>query len=199
MIHSTRRISAFVFLSFVFFQSACSGRDAAPQESPRTNTVNGGVVALPNSSVVVVSGGKVRAWEPNGQSGWSLDLPDGDRAVAPPAAAPNSVVYIRGAQALYAVSPEGKMLWQAKYADDAAHIKNIVALSDSSAALVTGDTTVVCYATSGEVHWIYTLPDGDRLIAAPAAAPNGLLHLRGRNRLYAVNAEGKWQWQVDAQ
>lgn len=199
MIHHTCRISAFVFLSFVFFQSACSGRDSIPQESPRVHTVDGGIVALANSCVVVVSDNKVIAWEPNGESRWRLDLPDGDRAVAPPAAAPNSVVYIRGAQSIYAVSPEGKILWQAKYADDSAQIKNILALSDSSAALVTGDTTVVCYATSGEVRWIYTLPDGDRLITAPAAAPNGLLHLRGRNRLYAVNAEGKWQWQVDAQ
>jgi outer membrane protein assembly factor BamB len=199
LIHHARRPSALLCLFFLFLQLGCAGREAAPTASAPARAVDGGVVTLPNSCVVIVSGGKVSAWEPNGQPRWRLDLPDGDRAVAPPAAAPSSVSYIRGAQSIYAVSPDGKLLWQAKYADDTAEIKSIVALSDSSAAVATGDTTVVCYATSGEVRWIYTLPDGDRLVAPPAPAANGLVHLRGRNRLYAVNAEGKWQWQVDLQ
>ena len=199
MIHRARRSSALLFFSFLLFQLACAGRETASTEGARTPAVDGGVVTLPNSCVVIVSGGRVSAREPNGQSRWRIDLPDGDRAVAPPAAAPSSVTYIRGAQSIYAVSPDGKLLWQAKYADDAAQIKAIVALSDSSAAIATGDTTVVCYAASGEVRWIYTLPDGDRLVASPVPAANGLVHLRGRNRLYAVNAEGKWQWQADLQ
>lgn len=198
MINQTRRASALLLYALlILIQAACAGREEPPAEAKRAPVFDSGVVALANSCVVAVSGGRVSAYEPNGSPRWSLDLPEGDRAVAPPAAAPSSVTYVRGAQWICAISPEGKLLWQAKYADDASEIKSIVALSDSTAAVTTGDTTVVCYTDTGEVRWIYTLPDGDRLAAPPAAAPNGLVHLRGRNRLYAVNAEGKWQWQVD--
>jgi outer membrane protein assembly factor BamB len=198
LINQSCRALALLCLLLCAFQIACNGQKTAPPEAVAKQTGDGGGIAtLANSAVVAVAGGKVNAYEPGGQPRWSFDLPGGDKAVAAPAAAPNSVTYVRGAQWIFALSPEGQMLWQAKYADDNSQIKSIVALSDSTAVVTTGDTTLFCYTTTGEMRWNYTLPDNDRIVRPPAPAPNGFVHVRSQNRLYAINAEGKWQWQVD--
>jgi outer membrane protein assembly factor BamB len=197
LINQSCRALALLCLLLCAFQIACRGQKTAPTEATAKQTDNGGIVTLANSVVVAVAGGKVNAYAPDGQPRWSFDLPGGDKAVAAPAAAPNSVTYVRGAQWIFALSPDGQLLWQAKYSDDNAQIKSIVALTDSTTVVTTGDTTLVCYTTTGEVRWTYTLPDNDRLVRAPTTAPNGFVHVRSQNRLYAINAEGKWQWQAD--
>jgi hypothetical protein len=172
---------------------ACSGRPQAPGAPAAGGSA---LVTLPNSVVVVADAHRVMAFTPEGKPGWVFDLPAEDQVAAPPVAALNSTTYVRGAKALYAIGADGKQIWEAKHADGAAVVKGLVPLGDSTVAATAGDNSLVGYTAEGQTRWTFTLPDGDRLQAAPAIGANSLVYLRGGKRLYAVDSQGNLSWQA---
>jgi len=187
------------FALLLLLQLCCVSGEKAPTEAGGAASPTGGfpIIALPNSAVIVAGHNRVAAYNPEGKPMWSFTLPGNDTIAAPPAGALSSTTYLRGAQAIYALAPDGKLVWQAKHSDGSAAVKGIVALADSSVAVTSGDNSLVGYAPTGQPRWTFTLPDGDRLTAPPAMAANGLIYLRGGKKLYAVDSQGGLSWQTD--
>ncbi|HVT05004.1 MAG TPA: PQQ-binding-like beta-propeller repeat protein [Thermoanaerobaculia bacterium] len=152
---------------------------------------------LPSSAVVVGVRDRVLSFGPGGDELWAIKLPDGDTVASAPAAALNSSVYIRGIKAIYSISPDGKILWQAKDDDAASHVKGLVTLGDSTVAVTHGDDSLVSYSELGQPRWPFKLPDGDKIIAPPIVAPNSAIYLRGTSTMYAVDPHGLLTWEKE--
>lgn len=180
-------------LLLILAQFACSGDVTTKETGGRSGPW---IVALPSSIVVLSDRTQAIAFGPDGRQFWSFSLPDGDVIAASPAAANSSMTYLRGDKSLYAISPEGNLVWSARLDEPNAPIKGIVALGDSTVAVTKGESQLVGYTPTGQVRWTFTLPEGDRLIAAPGTAPNSAVLLRGANGLYAVDPNGNLAWQA---
>lgn len=177
-------------------QAACSGSEPAQQDGARNGL---SLIALPSSAIVVADRVQIIAYGADSKKMWSYSLPDNDVIATAPIAAGNSNTYVRGEKAVYAVTPDGKLGWSAKLEDTTGPIKGIVSLGDSTVAVTRGESQLVSYSHDGQVRWTFTLPDGDRLTAAPVTAPNSAIFMRGANGLYAVDPNGNLSWRSDIQ
>ena len=176
--------------------SACSGSESIKDDAPHPGI---SLVTLPSSVVVAADRVQVIAYSPDGKRIWSFSLPDNDSIVTQPVAAGNSTTYVRGEKSLYAIAPDGKLNWSVRLGSTPSPIRGVVALGDSTVAITMADNQLVGYSHAGQSRWTYTLPDGDRLIAAPVIAPNSEIYLRGVNGLYAVDPNGNLTWHADLQ
>jgi outer membrane protein assembly factor BamB len=155
------------------------------------------MVALPSSVIVAAGHKRVEAFDPGGRTLWSFSLPDNDTVVSAPVASLNSICYIRGAQSVYAIAPDGKVIWQAKHDDPDGKVKGIVTLGDSTVAVTKSDSLLINYSATGQPRWTFTMPDGDRLTAPLVNAPNSIICMRGAAKIYAVDSGGNLSWQAD--
>jgi outer membrane protein assembly factor BamB len=72
------------------------------------------LIAFGDSTMgMTVGDNSLVAYSAEGQTRWTFTLPGGDRIVAPPVMAPNSMVYLRSASKIYALDPAGTLAWQA--------------------------------------------------------------------------------------
>ena len=202
-----RSVTRITLLVLTVFQLSCAKDESAadagakpPAPGVAATAISGApafsLATLPNSTVVAASHNRVAGYA-SGKEVWSFALPDNDTVAAPPVGAANSTAYIRGAQEIYAIGPDGKLLWSAIHADAAASIKGIVALGDSTVALTAGDNSLVNYDGQGKTRWTFRLPDGDHLTAMPVIAANSTIYLRGGKKLYGLDPQGKLGWQAD--
>jgi outer membrane protein assembly factor BamB len=178
---------------------SCASNTKAPAEGTGSepSALSLTPVTLPNSAIVIAHRNRVVAYGTDGGQLWSFEIADGDLIAAAPVAASDSTTYVRGTQGVYAIAPDGKLLWQTKQDDRAAAIKGIVPLGDSSVAVTYGGTSLTNYGTDGKPRWTFTLPDGDHLTASPVLAANSFIYLRGEKKLYAVDSQGDLGWQAD--
>jgi hypothetical protein len=181
----------------VFSQFGCAEKEGAEGAPDAAQASRASLVALPSSAVVAAGTNQVTAYNPDGKQAWTFPLPNGDTVAAPPVAALSSLTYVRGVQGLYAVAPDGKLLWQAAHGGGGDMIKGVTPLGDSTVAVTAGDNSLVAYSAQGQPRWTFTLPDNDRLTALPALAPNSAVYLRGKTRLYAVDPKGNLSWQAE--
>jgi outer membrane protein assembly factor BamB len=179
--------------------SACAREAPAPaaQVEPAKTTNESELAVLPNNFTVVSLKTRVMAVRGDGDIAWDLTLPNGDVAIAPVAVALNSVAYIRGAKAIHAIMPDGKLLWSKPLEGQAStrtRASNTpVAMSDSTVALVVGDD-ILRFDHEGGIRWRFTLPEG-RVLARPAAGMDGSLLAFTTGGLYSVNPEGAVSWR----
>lgn len=177
----------------VLLLSACAARE----EPPTAAAARTSLTALPSSVLVAALNNQVVAYGPDGKQGWAFNLPNGDTVAAPPAAAMSSVTYVRGAQGLYAIAPDGKLLWQAAHTHGGDAVKGLTPLADSTVAMTAGDSSLVGYNAQGQVKWTFTLPDGDKLTEPPVLAASSLVYVRSAKKLYAVDSQGNLSWQAE--
>ena len=154
------------------------------------------MVALPSSAVVVAVKSKVVSFQPDGAKGWTFSLPDGEAIVAAPVAALSSVTYVRGQQTLYAIAPDGVVLWQSRHQGASDSINGITPLSDSTVAITQEDKSLVAFDDKGQVKWTYNLPDGEKIVAPPVLAASSLVYLRTDSTLYAIDSGGNLAWKA---
>jgi outer membrane protein assembly factor BamB len=154
------------------------------------------LTALPSSAVVVAEKSKVISFQPDGASGWTFTLPDDEAIVAAPVAALSSVTYVRGQQTLYAIAPDGVVLWQSRHQGASDSINGITPLSDSSVAITQEDNSLVAFDEKGQVKWTYNLPDGEKIVAPPVLAASSLVYLRTSTTLYAIDSGGNLAWKA---
>jgi hypothetical protein len=109
----------------------------------------------------------------------------------------SSTTYVRGAQGLYAIAPDGKTMWQAKHAGANDAIKGITSLGDSTVAITVGDNSLVGYNAQGQVKWTFKVPDSDKIAALPALAASSTVYLRSAKKIYAVDSQGNLAWQAE--
>jgi outer membrane protein assembly factor BamB len=129
----------------------------------------------------------------DGERLWEFALPDGETIAAPVAAAPNSTVFIRTAETVFAISERGDRLWSV--AVPGADVPAVVALGNSTVTVTTGSGTLVNLdGDRGTERWKFTMPEGDRVTAAPRVANNSWIYVRGNARIYAVNSDGLPEW-----
>jgi outer membrane protein assembly factor BamB len=151
------------------------------------------VVVLPNNTTVHCTGQELTALRPDGEILWKLTVPDGDKIAAPAAAAASSVVFVRGAHAVYAASPEGKWLWSKPTKAPAARAAGPVAMSDSTAVLLDG-TEVIRLDAQGGVRWQLPLPEGEPN-GHLSATIDGAVIVPTTAGVYAVTADGTIAWR----
>ncbi len=154
------------------------------------------LVALPSSAVVVAVNSKVVSFQPDGAKSWTFSLPDGEAIVAAPVAALSSVTYVRGQQTLYAIAPDGVVLWQSRHQGASDSINGITPLSDSTVAVTQEDKSLVAFDDKGQVKWTYNLPDGEKIVAPPVLAASSLVYLRTAATLYAIDSGGNQAWKA---
>lgn len=171
-------------------------RDASQTAGEKGLGAGGSLTALPSSAVVVAGGSNVVAYQPDGARAWSVTLPDGETLAAPPVAALSSVTYVRGEQTLFAIAPDGRVLWQSRHQGANDTVNGITPLSDSTVALTQEDRALVAYSSQGDIRWTYNLPENEKLVAAPVLTPGGTVCLRTAGKLYAVDSGGNLAWSV---
>jgi|GEM_PF-2854711 len=206
----SRRFSAVaIFALGLAVQLSCNQKSEAPAATtpgaPRVITTEAAPAAaeatfmcsLPSSAVIVGVRDRVLSFGPGGDELWAVKLPDGDTVASVPVGALDSSAYIRGRNAIYAISPDGKIVWQAKDNDAASHVKGLVTLGDSTVAVTHGDNSVVSYTSKGQPRWTFPLPDGDKIIAPPIVAPNSGIYLRGASTMYAIDPQGLLTWEKE--
>lgn len=194
----TRILTPFLLVFFLALQIACKDED-----SPTPGTATGGGVTtnnltvLPSSAVILAEQNQVVSYNPDGNKGWSFTLPDNDSVAARPVAALSSTTYVRGTQGLYAIAPDGKLMWQAKHTGANDTLKGITPLSDSTVAITVGDNSLVGYNAQGQSKWTFKLPDGDKITTMPALAASSTLYIRSAKKIYAVDSQGNLAWQAE--
>jgi len=190
-----KRLSFVLFVLLLAFpQFGCGGSEAVPGEGLAQVSA---LAVLPSSMVVVAEGTRVVAYQPDGRQGWNFSLPDGEAVAAAPVAALSSVTYVRGEQTLFAIAPDGQVLWQSRHqgANDA--VRGITPLSDSTVAITREDRSLVGYSAQGQVKWTYTLPENEKLVAPPVLALSSIVYLRTAKNLYAVDSGGNLAWTAE--
>ncbi|MFN7926569.1 MAG: PQQ-binding-like beta-propeller repeat protein [Blastocatellia bacterium] len=161
-----RILITLLFLCLLSLQFACKDEPPAMPGAATTSAPTGAaLITLPSSAVVVAETNQVLAYNADGNKGWSFSLPDNDTVATRPVAALSSTTYIRGAQGLYAIAPDGKAIWQAKHTGANDTIKGLTPLGDSTVAITVGDTSLVGY--NGQPKWTFKVPDGDKITAPP--------------------------------
>lgn len=190
-----RILITLLFLCLLSLQFACKDEPPAMPGAATTSAPTGAaLITLPSSAVVVAETNQVLAYNADGNKGWSFSLPDNDTVATRPVAALSSTTYIRGAQGLYAIAPDGKAIWQAKHTGANDTIKGLTPLGDSTVAITVGDTSLVGYNGQGQPKWTFKVPDGDKITASPALAANSLVYLRSAKKVYAVDSQGNLAW-----
>jgi hypothetical protein len=169
-----------------------------PPTAPPTSITD--VAVLPNRVIVEGSGNRLRALGTEGNVRWELSLPDLDTLAAPLAPARNSSVYARGAKAIHAVDPWGKVLWN--YALTATAISPAlmrtyepVALPDSGVVLAVGKGALVSLFANGSERWEVDIPSGD-FVGAPIALENGDVVVPTTTGVYAYSPTGSVEWHA---
>lgn len=196
----THYIATFFFVGLIVLQLACKDDDQPASNASTTgnNAVSTtALVAMPSSAVVVAESNQVIAYNPDGNKGWGFSLPDNDTVAARPVTALSSTTYIRGTSGLYAIAPDGKVLWQTKHNGATDSLKGITPLSDSSVAITIGDNSLVGYNMQGQPKWTFKMPDGDKITGAPALAASSIVYLRSAKKIYAVDSQGNLAWQAE--
>ena len=188
-----RRVNCYLFLGVVLLAGQACQRETA---EPATGTAipANSLVALPSSVVVLARSNALEAYQADGNLLWKVVLPEGDQVMAAPVAALSSVAYVRGRDAIHAISPTGQLLWRGSHLGGEDQIQGIVALNDSTVAISEEDRHVVAFTAEGTRRWTYTLPEGERLVAPPAVSANSLLLLRTATTLHAVDSGGNLAW-----
>ena len=72
----------------------------------------------------------------------------------------------------------------------------LLTLPSSTIITVVGNA-VYAFGPSGAEAWTFVLPDSEKLTAPPIAAPNSYVYLRSRNKVHALDPEGKLVWSAD--
>ena len=84
---------------------------------------------------------------------------------------------------------------QAPAEKTAAGAAALVTLPNSSVVVAEG-RQVTAFTPEGKQAWVFDLPAGDRITAAPVAALNSTTYVRGAQALYAVAADGRPLWDA---
>lgn len=152
------------------------------------------MAVLPSSAVVVAGRSGLTAFQPDGAPAWSFELPEGEPLAAPPVAALSSVTYVRGQQTLFAIAPDGRVLWQSRHQGANDTINGITPLSDSTVAITQEDRALVAFTGQGQIRWTYNLPENEKLVAPPLLAASSIVYLRTAKSVYAVDSGGNLAW-----
>lgn len=176
---------------------------AACTNGPRGNAPDAGAAALVIARLDSVSvtwnpsDRTLRAWSPQGAAMWKVVLPGDDTLVARPCTAPDSSLYARGHNALYAVSPAGALTWTHRLADIELDdlVKAPAPMTNSGVVFAATPTTLVALAPDGVEMWKYLLPKGEVVRSPPTVGPNGLITLVTSASVVQIAGDGVQVWQ----
>jgi outer membrane protein assembly factor BamB len=164
----------------------------APSGQPRPAM---DLVVLPNNVAVLSAERRLMGLQGDNRVAWELRLPNDDVAIAPMAVALNSVAYVRGRKGIYAVLPDGKLSWQKSLEGRPrdAELDAPAALSDSTAAVVTGDD-ILRFDHAGSVRWRLTLPEGHQT-GRLVGTMDGSLLIPTSAGIYSITSDGNVAWR----
>jgi outer membrane protein assembly factor BamB len=140
----------------------------------------------------------LRAWSPKGAALWAFTLPDGDSLVAAPCVAPDSSVYARGRDTLYAVSATGTLVWSRKVVNEQPaplSTQAPAALTNSGVVYASDPRTLVALTPDGVEMWRHVIGVNDVLRSSPVTAPNGLITVVTTSAVLQVASDGLLQWR----
>ena len=174
---------------------ACKSPSPAP-------TLPSAVATLPNSWTILVSGEKVFGLAPDGLPHWTTSMPQQDQIATPITAAADGTVYLRGRATLHALSPSGDWLWRSKVPGLPAGLRPQdvviyapIAMSDSTAAVMTDGQELMAFSRDGKVRWRRSV-DGT-VVIPPRCASNGEVIVLTTVGLFAVSPAGSIDWHAD--
>ncbi len=96
---------------------------------------------------------------------------------------------------LYALNPEGHVLWQAEVP---AAVAGTPALSaEGTIYVVDKEGGLSSFTPAGELRWIYRPERAAGALAGPIVSPEGTIYYATGNRVEAVSAEGALLWEAE--
>lgn len=185
-------LSRFVMLIMLAVVLTGCGSKSAEERHSVTS-----LATLPSSLVIVPRETGLTAYDSSGRKAWSFELLDGEQVDAPPQPAPSSTTYVRGTNSIYAISPDGKLIWRARHRDKSGRLRGLITLVDSSVAATTIDALLINYGADGQPRWTFALPEDDEMVALPTVASSGVVVVRGHRRIYTVDQGGNLIWQLE--
>lgn len=177
--------------------AGCGESGSAPATEGSAAVAGVSMVTLPSSTVVLGEGTKLLAYQPDGRMAWSFSLASGDTIATAPVAALSSVTYVRGQQELYAIAPDGKLLWQYRHQGASDAVKGITPLTDSTVAVTQEDRSLVAFSPEGQPRWTWSLPGNEKLVAPPVLTASSIVYLRTARNLYAIDSQGNLSWSAE--
>lgn len=145
------------------------------------------------------SGGAVHSFFAISTSGtlrWSRDLGDLETS---PTIGNNGTVYVKSKPYLYAFDANGSLLWRYRTGGDVASSRSSPAVDSSGTIYVGGeegsDGFLYAIRRDGTLAWKFAA--GYWVFgSSPAIGPDGTIHIRWADRLFAVRPDGTTKWTL---
>lgn len=136
------------------------------------------------------------AWSPQGNTIWTIILPDGERVQGLPAVAADSSLYVRTTNTLWAFTLAGEVRWKKTMPvwQDEYGFGQPTPLSNSGVLVAENENTLVAFEPNGAEMWRFTLPHNEKLNAVPKMALNGMVSLATDVAIIQLRGDGIMQW-----
>lgn len=130
------------------------------------------------------------------QIAWTFNAPG---LSGGPAVAADGTVYVGGAQAVYALDPQGQTLWQTPVPTRTVGTPALDAAGNVYAVLITGQ--LMAFSAQGQVLWTFTPEPTPGLIATsgPMVGPDGTVYYTIVSDIQAVAPSGAAVWRTNAE
>jgi outer membrane protein assembly factor BamB len=137
-----------------------------------------------NGLIYLTSGGKLYAYDQNGQQQW-VALPSNlGQAIS---VGSNGNIYVTASDSLYAFSSDGVQIWQ--FTTTGA--TQAIAIETDGSILVTTYFGIRRIAANGSELWSHPFTSTE---SAPIVAKDGMIYLSANQKFYALNSDGSESW-----
>lgn len=145
------------------------------------------------------NGGVLHAFAPDGTEEWSFDGGSayGTDLSTTPAITRDGTILWPGPGALFAISPDGELIWQQDFSSQALS----PLLGDDAGATIyvmdAGGTLTALHANGGEVEVGWSTDLGSVSYSSPALGAGGTIFTGADSSLYAVDPNGETEWSFE--
>ena len=138
--------------------------------------------------------GRLIAVAPTGTVRWMLEGIDGIRSS--PAIGPDGTIYVAGGQHVYAVDPQGEIVWTYERDDDVFVFSSPAIAADGTVYVGGYDYNLHAISPDGSPMW--TFKTGNVIQSSPAIGVDGTIYFGSMDgRLYAVSSAGSELWSLE--
>lgn len=167
-----------VDLPLTWFSTAAIGEDGTLYIG--SNTVNGSI-------------GRLIAVDPAGTIRWMRQ--DLEEIISAPAIGADGTIYVAGRSSVYAVDPQGEILWVYEADDAGFNYSSPAVASDGTVYVGGGDSRLYAIDSNGLLRWRFGT--GGNIQSSPSIGRDGTIYVGANDgELHAVHPDGTERWSV---
>lgn len=166
-----------VDLPFTWFSTAAVGADGTLYIGSNPDGSTGGLIAV----------------DPGGTVRWMRQ--ELDDIISGPAIGADGTIYVAGGSSVYAVDPQGEILWVYEAEDAGFNYSSPAVGSDGTVYVGGGDSRLYAIDSNGSLRW--TFGTGGNIQSSPSIGRDGTIYVGANDgELYAIHPDGTERWSV---